>query len=203
MQENIYFVDENDKPTGEVSEKLAAHNSDTKLHAAFSCYVFNEDGQFLVTQRAHVKKVWHGVWTNTCCGHPFPDESREDAIARRLQYELGMTIKDMKLVLPKYIYKTPPYNGVVEHEYCPVYIATAASEPKPNPDEVEDYKWVDWGWYTDQLRNDSNDYSMFKDSIPKDVELGKNGIPKWSWWCKDQLQYLENNNIFLDFIAKI
>jgi isopentenyldiphosphate isomerase len=36
MQELIYYVDENDKPTGETAPKLEAHNADTRLHAAFS-----------------------------------------------------------------------------------------------------------------------------------------------------------------------
>lgn len=186
-------------PTGEVEDKLKAHNEKTKLHAAFSCYVFNEKGQFLVTQRAHSKKVWHGVWTNSCCGHPMPEESREDAIKRRLMDELGMTVKKIRLVIPEYIYKTPPYNGIIEHEYCPVYVAIADSELEPNPNEVEDYKWVEWDWYVEQLKNDSKDYSYFAEKVPMDDELGKNHIPKWSWWCKDQLKYLQNNKDFISF----
>lgn len=203
MAEFIYYVDKNDKPTGEVAEKFSAHSDDTKLHAAFSCYVFNKKGQFLVTQRAHTKKVWHGVWTNSCCGHPEPNESREDAIKRRLKYELGMTSNEPELVLAEYIYITPLYDGVVDHEYCPVYVALASSEVIANPAEVEDYKWVDWDWYVRELKNDSDDYSMFKDSIPQDLELGSNHIPKWSWWCKDQLEYLENNKEFLDFLSSL
>jgi isopentenyl-diphosphate Delta-isomerase len=199
MIENIYYVDEHDSATGEIHEKLAAHNASTKLHAAFSCYVFNDKGQFLVTQRAHTKKVWHGVWTNTCCGHPAPGESREDAITRRLKYELGMTVQNLQLVLPEYIYKTPPYNGIIEHEYCPVYIAIADSEPVPNPDEVEDYKWVEWKWFLEQTENDSNDYSSFKDSVPDDEELGKNNLPKWSWWCKDQLNLIKDHPLINEY----
>ena len=195
-KEKIYYVDRSDKPTGETEDKLKAHNDNTRLHAAFSCYIFNEKGQFLVTQRAHVKKVWHGVWTNSCCGHPMPEETREDAVVRRLDYELGIKPKSIKLVLPEYVYKTPPYNGIIEHEYCPIYLAVTDSEVSPNPDEVEDYKWVDWSWYVSQLKNDSDDYSMFAESVPEDSELGHHHIPKWSWWCKDQLSYLENNKEF-------
>jgi isopentenyl-diphosphate delta-isomerase len=203
MAEYLYYVDQNDKPTGEVAEKLLAHNSDTKLHAAFSCYVFNNKGQFLVTQRAHTKKVWHGVWTNSCCGHPGVGESREASIKRRLQYELGLVAGSPKLMIAEYIYKTPPYNGIIEHEYCPVYVSLTSSDVIPNPAEVEDYRWVDWDWYVQELKNDSDDYSMFEDSIPLDSELGSNHIPKWSWWCKDQLKHLENNKLFLDFLDSL
>jgi len=185
IQEQIVFVDKEDEPTGEVGEKLASHHSNTKLHAAFSCYVFNEKGEFLITKRASVKKVWPNVWTNTCCGHPGPGESREDAIKRRLQYELGMTVKSIRLIVPKYIYKTPPYNGIIEHEFCPVYVAIATNEPLLNPDEVSEYRWVTWKWFLEQTAKDTNDYS---DPQAKDA-------PVWSWWCKDQLKHISSDPI--------
>jgi isopentenyl-diphosphate delta-isomerase len=203
MSEYLYFVDKNDNQTGETAEKYTAHNADTKLHAAFSCYVFNKQGKFLVTQRAHSKKVWHGVWTNTCCGHPFPGETREDAVVRRLEYELGMKVSNIRLVVPKYIYKTPPYNRIIEHEYCPIYVAIAESRTTANPDEVEAYKWVDWDWYVNELDNDSTNYSVFAESVPKDDELGSKNVPKWSWWCKDQLQILKSSKEFLQYIQTI
>lgn len=187
--ESVYYVDENDCPTGETAEKYAAHHAKTKLHAAFSCYVFNEKGEFLVTKRADSKKVWPGVWTNSVCGHPAPGESRENALVRRLDYELGMKVKDIKLVVPKYIYKTPPYNGIVEHEFCPIYVATASSEPIPNPDEVGEFEWVDWSWYVEQTDQDGDDYSS-----PDEP-----GSPKWSWWCKDQLRHLQKSDIFSNY----
>jgi len=196
----IYFVDQNDQPTGETGDKLASHNSETKLHAAFSCYVFNEKGQVLVTKRAHVKKVWHGVWTNSCCGHPAPNESRVDSVKRRLQFELGLDIQKIELCVPNYIYKAPPYDGVVEHEYCPIYVAFTNLEPLINSSEVEEYKWIEWDEYTNQLKNDPNDYSMFSHSVPSDKELDVLEIPKWSWWCKDQLSILENNNIVKKYL---
>ncbi|MDQ5885915.1 MAG: geranylgeranyl diphosphate synthase, type [Patescibacteria group bacterium] len=183
MQELIYYVDENDKPTGETAPKLEAHNADTRLHAAFSCYIINDKGKFLVTQRALSKKVWPGVWTNSVCGHPFPNESREEAIIRRTQYELGMSVKVLQVVLPNYIYKTPPFNGIVEHEYCPVFFARAATMPNPNPEEVEEYKWMAWSEFISAAENDEADI--------------------WSWWCKDQLKQLKDNKLFNSLITKV
>ena len=195
MNEFIYYVDKNDQPTGQISEKYAAHNANTKLHAAFSCYIFNDKGQFLVTQRAFSKKVWPGVWTNSCCGHPAPGESRQDAIARRLQYELGMTAKDVQVVLPKYTYKTPPYNGIVEYEFCPVYVALATSQPKPNLDEVESVYWMDWQDYVAASEAD-DDTNVGTRGWMQELPTGESrllGI--WSWWCKDQLKQLKNSPI--------
>jgi len=152
------------------AEKLSTHHANTPLHRAFSCYVFNDDGQLLVTRRADSKKVWPGVWTNSVCGHPAPGESTEAAIARRLQYELGMAADKVQVVAPHYRYKTPAYNGIIENEICPVYIAHATSAPQPNPNEVGEYKWMAWKDYVAALTADAADV--------------------FSWWSKDQLQYI-------------
>lgn len=193
MKEDIYYVHPDGTPTGEICEKYAAHHANTKLHAAFSVYVFNKKGQFLVTQRAAVKKVWPGVWTNSCCGHPFPGESREDAIKRRLQYELGMTVDSLQVVLPNYTYKTPPFNGIIEHEYCPVYVAYATSETVPNPSEVAQYYWVDWQDFLRATKQDGPTNEAFREwmqHVPQG-ESRKLGI--WSWWCKDQVKQMQGH----------
>lgn len=170
-QELIVFVDKKGKPTGETGPKLASHHAHTRLHLAFSCYIFDKTGAFLVTQRALSKKVWPGVWTNSVCGHPGPGEDMLAAIRRRLDYELGMTAGSFELVLSDYTYKTPPYNGIIEHEFCPVYLARATSQVRPNADEVEDFKWIAWGDYVERAEADTADV--------------------WSWWCKDQLKRLK------------
>ncbi len=161
------------------AHKIAVHNDSTQLHLAFSCYVFNDNGEFLVTQRAHVKKVWPGVWTNSVCGHPAPDEPMGDAIRRRLGFELGMTATDFKNLVPDYIYKTPPFNGIIEHEFCPIYIARSTSQPQPNPQEVENYKWMKW-----------EDYVAETESDPGNI---------YSWWCKDQLRLIKTHPLILEY----
>ena len=163
--ELIVLVDEQGKPVGQ-AEKWSSHHLETPLHLAFSCYVFDDLGRLLVTQRATGKKVWPGVWTNSVCGHPQPGESIEDAIHRRLDYELGMTAEGLKVVLPDYRYQAPPFDGVVENEYCPVYLARATSDPHPNPEEVEGYEWLPWSEFVRRTQADA--------------------AGRYSWWCKDQ-----------------
>lgn len=182
-QEQIVYVHSDGTPTGEIAPKLDAHTANTRLHSAFSCYIFNDRGEVLVTRRAHRKKVWPDVWTNSVCGHPAPDEPREDAVFRRASYELGMKLRDLQLILPTYTYKAPPYNGIIEHEFCPVYVAFAGSDTQPNPEEVEDYKWLPWADFTNQLAKDASDV--------------------WSWWCKDQVNHLVDNKKFQAFLASI
>jgi isopentenyl-diphosphate delta-isomerase len=174
--EQIVFVDEQGNPTGEVGPKLASHTATTKRHLAFSCYIFRvSDGKFLVSQRALSKKVWPGVWTNSVCGHPAPGEPIEDAIRRRTKDEMGVTtLTNITTVLPNYSYTTPPYNGIIENEFCPVFAAFTNQEPQPNPDEVEAYEWLDWDAYAAMLDTRADDmsywakdqYAQLKDTLP-------------------------------------
>ena len=169
--ELIVLVDEDGTPVG-TAEKLSSHHGQTPLHLAFSCYVFDDQGRLLVTRRAPGKKVWPGVWTNSVCGHPAPGEPVVDAVARRLTEELGMTATDLEVVLPRYRYRAPAFAGVVENEFCPVYVARATSAPDPNPDEVQDTAWVAFADVVDAAAVDDD---------------------RWSWWCKDQAPRLERS----------
>lgn len=179
--EQIVFVDENGKPTGETGPKLESHTANTKRHLAFSCYIFRRsDNKFLVTQRALSKKVWPGVWTNSVCGHPAPGEAMEDAIRRRAAFEIGINdLQGITPVLPNYTYTTPPYNGIIENEFCPVHAAYTSNEPQPNPDEVESYKWMTWPEYVQYISDQ-----------PDEV----------SYWAKDQYKQLKDSKEFAAFI---
>jgi isopentenyl-diphosphate delta-isomerase len=98
----------------------------------------------LVTRRALSKATFPGVWTNSCCGHPAPDEDVEDAVRRRVRQELGLSITDLRLVLPQFRYRAVMDDGVTENEMCPVYVATSADVVRADPDEVEEHRWEAW-----------------------------------------------------------
>lgn len=167
--EYIVLLDEELREIG-TAPKLASHHLHTPLHKAFSCYIFDDDGRFLVTQRAKSKKVWPGVWTNSVCGHPSPGESFEDAIARRAADELGMSVHSIAPLLPNYRYKTPPFDGVIENEFCPVFAARLDVSSTMNPEEIEDFVWMSWEDYV------------------KDITKNPD---KYSYWAKDQLKQLQ------------
>jgi len=132
--------------TGELTGyelKSKVHHTATPLHLAFSCYLFNPLGQVLVTRRALTKLTWPGVWTNSFCGHPAPQEEFESAIQRRAQQELGAQVNHIKLVLPDFRYRAVDASGIVENEICPVFTAQIDSELAPQPSEVCEWMWVD------------------------------------------------------------
>lgn len=139
--ELVVLVDEEGHAVG-TAEKSEVHTTDTPLHLAFSCHVFNDKGEVLLTRRALSKKTWPGVWTNSACGHPGPGENTVDAIRRRALAELGLELGAIREVLPDFRYRAVDASGVVENEICPVFVAHALGTPEPSTDEVCEWKWV-------------------------------------------------------------
>lgn len=140
--EEVVLLDEQRRVIGSV-DKAAVHTTATPLHLAFSCHVFDPAGRVLMTRRALTKSTWPGVWTNSFCGHPGPGESVAEAMLRRSQWELGLAVEDLSLILPDFRYRAVDSSGLVENEICPVYTAIATGFPTPRPDEVAECEWAD------------------------------------------------------------
>lgn len=140
--DHVVLVDDDRRITG-VAPRATVHTAETPLHLAFSCYVFDSAGRVLLTRRALAKRTWPGVWTNAFCGHPRLEEPMESAVVRHGRHELGLVVNRVACVLPDFRYTATDASGVVENEICPVYVAVAATDPKPNPDEVMDLVWVE------------------------------------------------------------
>jgi isopentenyl-diphosphate delta-isomerase len=142
--EEIVLLDPAGRAVG-TAPKVASHHDHTPFHLAFSCYLVDEAGRVLITQRAHDKLSFPSVWTNSCCGHPGPGEGLREAVRRRLQTELGVAVTGaLTLVLPQFTYRAVAANAMVEHERCPVVRAVGATEVRPNPTEVAAAEWRDW-----------------------------------------------------------
>jgi isopentenyl-diphosphate delta-isomerase len=139
--ELVILVDEKGTAMG-TADKSTVHTTDTPLHLAFSCHIFRPNGDVLITRRALTKKTWPGVWTNSVCGHPGPDESMDDAIRRRAHDELGLAITDIRPALPDFRYRAVDASGIVENEICPVFVAVVSHDPQPAADEVCEWQWV-------------------------------------------------------------
>jgi isopentenyl-diphosphate delta-isomerase len=84
----LELVDEAGRTIG-TAEKLSAHQAPGQLHRAFSVFLFDDEGRLLLQRRALGKYHSPGVWSNTCCGHPYPGEPPFVAAARRTAEELG------------------------------------------------------------------------------------------------------------------
>ena len=161
-------------PDGEAigtAPKATVHHAETPLHLAFSAYLFNDRGELLLTQRALDKATFPGVWTNSVCGHPAPGERLPDAVRRRAADELGLEVRDLRLVLPRFAYRAE-MGGVVEWEQCPVLVGRVDGDPAPNGEEVSETAWADW------------------QEFAGDVLAGRRQISSWSREQVEQLSRL-------------
>src|SRR5688572_23756223 len=86
--ELLILVNEKDEPIGSM-EKLEAHQKGL-LHRALSVVLLNSSGDLLLQQRALHKYHSPGLWSNTCCSHPRPEEKTLEAAQRRLFEEMGL-----------------------------------------------------------------------------------------------------------------
>lgn len=147
MTEKVILVDEDDNRIG-TEEKLKAHQDGGKLHRCFSIFIFNDDGELMLQKRAEDKYHCGGLWTNTCCSHPRPSETVEEAVHRRIKEEMGFDCPMEEAFT--FTYKADFENGLTEHELDHVYIGRYNGEPDPNSEEAGDWKWIE----TDELKQD-------------------------------------------------
>ena len=138
MEEQVILVDREDVAIG-VMGKMFAHETG-ELHRAFSVFVFNQQGELLLQQRALDKYHSAGKWTNTCCSHPRPGELTLDAANRRLLEEMGM-VCNLNYEF-NFLYKASFSNDLTEHEIDHVYFGVSDDVPIINPEEVASYKYV-------------------------------------------------------------
>ena len=167
--ELIVLVDDDGTAIGSMPKPLV-HHGETPLHRAFSAYLFADDGRLLVTRRAADKQTFPGMWTNTVCGHPGPEEDDGTAIARRAGHEIGLGVQRIRPALPGYRYRAE-FRGVVENEICPVYLGRLVGEPAPEPTEVGDWELLRWADFR----------ARQEDGAPED----------WSPWCREQARLIE------------
>ncbi|WP_312743158.1 isopentenyl-diphosphate Delta-isomerase [Sphingobacterium multivorum] len=138
-QENVILVDSNDNMIGSM-EKYEAHKKGL-LHRAFSVFLFNDQDELLLQQRALSKYHCGGLWTNSCCSHQRLGETNVEAAKRRLMEELGITAMDLQDTF-SFVYKAQFDNGLTEHEFDYVLFGKFNGTPEFNEEEVAETKYL-------------------------------------------------------------
>ncbi|NKB46683.1 MAG: isopentenyl-diphosphate Delta-isomerase [Legionellales bacterium] len=138
----VILVDEQDQAIG-TAEKLAAHQQ-ALLHRAFSIFIFHlgEQGyECLLQQRQLDKYHSGGLWTNTCCSHPAPDETVLAAAQRRLMEEMGMVAELVEIGC--FHYTAALDNQLTENEMDHVLVGLVEDKTvQPNPTEAMSHRWL-------------------------------------------------------------
>mmetsp|Transcript_61221 Transcript_61221/g.162747 ORF Transcript_61221/g.162747 Transcript_61221/m.162747 type:complete len:306 (-) Transcript_61221:304-1221(-) len=153
-----------------------------KLHRAFSVFLFDDQGRLLLQQRAASKITFPSVWTNTCCSHPLfgysPTEvdSPADvssgltpgvkrAAVRKLNHELGIGANQVPEDRFKFLTRLHywaadvvthgPQAPLGEHEIDYILFIQSTVDVAPNPDEVQDYRYVTQSELQDMMQPSS------------------------------------------------
>src|ERR1700752_3630137 len=155
--EYVVLVDEQDKELGTM-EKLQAHR-EGKLHRAISVFIFNSEKKLLLQKRAAGKYHSAGLWTNTCCSHPKPNENTEHAATRRLREEMGMNCKLNHVF--SFTYFAVFDNNLSEHEFDHVFFGDSDAVPKPNPEEISDWRYVGMEEIESQLKQNPEQFTAW------------------------------------------
>jgi isopentenyl-diphosphate Delta-isomerase len=164
MEQFVILVNEQDEEVG-VMEKMEAHEKGL-LHRAFSVFVFNTKGEMLLQRRALKKYHSGGLWTNTCCSHPMPNENVQAATHRRLQEELGFDC-DLNQAFT-FVYQATFDNGLIEHEYDHVFIGTTDEQCILNKEEVEEVCYKSIHAIKEEMQlNPMHFTEWFKIALPK------------------------------------
>lgn len=155
LENQVILVDENDREIGRM-EKLEAHEKGL-LHRAFSVLIFNANNELLLQRRAFGKYHSEGLWTNTCCSHPFPNESVLEAANRRLKEEMGMAT-DLEEKF-HFIYKAELDKGLTEYELDHVLIGHSDETPHLNLEEASAFKWLSLETIREEMQTQPNTYT--------------------------------------------
>lgn len=164
--EQVILVDKDDCEIG-VMEKMEAHQQ-AVLHRAFSVFLFNPQGKMLLQQRALTKYHSAGLWTNTCCSHPRPGETLENAVSRRLIEEMGIATKVSKAF--DFIYQAELPDNLNEYEFDHVYIGNYDADVRPNHLEVANFVYQSIEEIEANLQSHPEKFTVwFKIAFPKVV----------------------------------
>jgi len=131
--ESLVLVNDADDELGFAS-KLRCHDGDGLLHRAFSVFLFSPTGEVLLQQRSGQKRLWPGVWSNSCCSHPRQGEPLHLAVHRRLREELA--VESPVQFLFKFHYHARYDAAGAEREICHVYAGPLIGRPTINHNEI-------------------------------------------------------------------
>ncbi len=148
--DELILVDTQNNEIGTL-EKSACHDGDGILHRAFSAFIFNRQGHLLLQRRGASKRLWPKFWSNSCCSHPRVGETMEEAVARRLSQELGLSANLDYLY--RFQYQARYSDVGSENELCCVYLGVTDTEPTINATEIEAYRWLSVAELEAQLKD--------------------------------------------------
>lgn len=170
----VELVDGHGRAIGSCSV-AEAHTLPGRHHRAFSVLLTGPDG-VLLQRRAAAKTRFPLRWANTCCGHPGPGESVEEAAVRRLAEEMAVSGVALREVGAFDYRAEDAATRRVEDEHDHVLVGHVATvAPKPDPAEVDDWRWVPLAELRAALLDHPGDYTPWLSGVVRLTEAAVAG----------------------------
>lgn len=195
----VTLVNSQDEVIGEM-DKVAAHRGDAQLHRAISAYLFRKyQGkiQLLIQQRSGKKIVGANWWANTCCGNVRPIENYEQCALRRLEEELGITTAVIQQI-HKFEYHLRCNEEFSEWEIDQIFAGWYDDTISPNPDEVQDYRWIDWAELLAKNSQVSPTPSLFNSKTIQLADSSKVILAPWFVYMLDHSEITQALTAFFN-----
>lgn len=125
--------------------RAQAHDGTMRLHPVVHLHLFDPHGNLYLQHRANWKKVQPDRWDTATGGHIDYGETPQEALAREVLEEIGLTPDQYQATLLKtYIYQSP-----IERELVYIYTATSDAVPYPSPTETQGGRF----WRPEEIRS--------------------------------------------------
>lgn len=118
-----------------------AHNGSKKLHPVVHLHIFNNAGELYLQKRPVWKDIQPGKWDTACGGHVMYGENIQEALAREVEEELGITE-----YIPKFI-TSYIFESSVESEFVNVFYTIYDGTIFPSKAELDGGCF----WSTDEI----------------------------------------------------
>ncbi len=139
--EYIDIFDENNNSTGEIKEKMQAHE-DGNFHRTAHIWIINDKRELLLQKRSATKKSHPNCWDISGAGHIRTGETVIEGAIRELKEELGIAVEEKDL---QYIVTIKSTKNLKNMEFQYVYLLNCDKEIEEyifEDNEVSEVKYV-------------------------------------------------------------
>ncbi|MDO4621531.1 MAG: isopentenyl-diphosphate Delta-isomerase [Eubacteriales bacterium] len=162
---NLLLVDKEDRVIG-YGEKMEIHR-EGRMHRAFSVFMQDAEGRFLIQKRADGKYHSGGKWSNSCCSHPYKEETFAGSVSRCISDELGIPneMQSGTFIEKGVFLYYADLGEMKEHEIDHVLLYKASKKELehivPNPEEVAELRWMKTEQIDRELKESPESFSAW------------------------------------------
>ena len=129
------IVDENGNVI-DARTREECHNGSKLLHPVVHLHFFDRAGRLYLQKRPEWKDIQPGKWDTAVGGHVDLGENIQQALAREISEEIGLTGLEPELI-SQYVFESD-----VEKELVNVFKTVSDLEPKPSEELAEGKFWT-------------------------------------------------------------